>query len=301
MKIILSSDEKYLPHAAALIKSIYANTAAEVEINFLYLDLMPESIEKLRRFVVECNGCIKFIPVDISPIAGFPARGHISLSAYLRMLAPLYVESDQAVYLDVDTIVLADISTIMAGIRDDYYVYAVEEPNSEKYRLGFPPGKPYFNSGCMVMNLRLWRRDNLTDKLLARSAQFGWEQTYHDQDTMNYVLDGNFGLLHPRWNVHHAVADRRYWPKFSCYTQEQLEEAISKPGIVHFSFGKPWNYGCEHRFRHYYRQYRSQTPWEYSSPAGFTWEKFFIFYKNQISQMIPESIKRIIRNKKRDE
>lgn len=288
MRILLTTDNCYVPHAATLLASILTNSPENNRFILLYCDLNEENRNRLQDFVVQMGGELIAMQVDPSPFASFPARGHITRTAYLRMLASEYIQDDQVLYLDTDIVVLDSLIKLQKDMPPgDFPVWAVEEAARDfKLTLGFPPQKPYFNSGCLVLNLKKWRQESLSARLLERSAKFGHTQLFHDQDTLNYVIDGHFGILPPRWNVNHAVSDFEYWDQFTQYSRKELKAAAAHPGLVHYTYGKPWRYGCCHPYAPKYWTYRSLTPWPQSHPTDFSLEKFYLLQRFRLRHLI---------------
>jgi lipopolysaccharide biosynthesis glycosyltransferase len=107
----------------------------------------------------------------------------------------------------------------------------------------------YINSGVLVMNLDLMRRDNVQEKLVAM-AKHGIDGKrafrYPDQDVLNVVCHGKIKLLDLKFNTCpgtlesalNAEGDRIKIQEF--YGEKQLYDACSDPVIVHFFGEKPW-------------------------------------------------------------
>ncbi len=279
MRIVIAADDIYAIHAGVLLASLREH-APEAETVLLHTGMSPENLAKL--------AVSEAVMIPGGQLAGLPARGHITRTAYLRLLAADVLPDDRVLYLDTDTVAASSLSPLLeAEYSDDFYLYAAEEAAADfKGQIGMDAKTPYFNSGVMVMNLEKWRRDGFSAVVFERSRRFGSGQLFHDQDSLNAVLNGRFGLLDPRWNVNHGVVDSRYWGKFAVCRREELEAARRDPGIVHFSYGKPWEYGCPHPWRKLYWDFRKKSPWPEGKPSGFTWRKFFARRRAVLSEFL---------------
>src|SRR5690606_21515161 len=102
---------------------------------------------------------------------------HITRTSYIRLLLPelLPVDLRKVLYLDCDMIVQHSLlplwqtpldSFAFAAVRDRF----VQTVDSERGLLNYdsrriPAGTAYCNTGMLLMNLPIWRRDHLGAKL----------------------------------------------------------------------------------------------------------------------------------------
>lgn len=138
-------------------------------------------------------------------------------AVYLRLLIPrLCADLSKVLYLDCDTIVRHDVSGLFIDQSDRYSTLAVidkfetlrrSEPEAKK--LASPPlvmalnrsvdlHAPYFNSGVMLMNLDIWRKERIADKAMSIACLDDLHLRYEDQSTLNIVLNGQWGRLDDR-------------------------------------------------------------------------------------------------------
>jgi lipopolysaccharide biosynthesis glycosyltransferase len=113
---------------------------------------------------------------------------------------------DKIVYMDVDVVVLASLRELWNLPLNDYFVAAAPDHNmrlSHRRAIGLPEDFPYFNSGVLVMNLRKWREDKITEKLLPIAVEIKDNIDFPDQDVLNvYAHRNGFMELPEGWNVH---------------------------------------------------------------------------------------------------
>lgn len=296
MKILLTFDDRYAPHAATLMEELLAQASVPLGFAILHADsLTAPTVETLRRHFegrVEALDFHRVDPGSMERVTGKKDDGRVPVETYLRLFAPLFVQDEQVVYLDIDIICEGDIAAILDEVRAPRAVWAVSDYNERDRPLGLKPDKRlrtplggweaveagygqrrerlgmrfpmnYFNAGVMVMNLELWRREQLTARTLDYIASvdyLGW----YDQDALNHIVDSSQGTLPPVWNS----AGAAYGP-LSGYSPAQLREAREHPVLRHFvGPRKQWHYLAEHAAT--YWKYRPLTPWPARKPDDRT-------------------------------
>ena len=182
----------------------------------------------------------------------------IPLPAYFRLLLPEILPQDiyKVISLDPDTIVLKDLAKLWEIDMEDYQFLAVQEPDGpyviDCFRTFYPdlkdldfsqfqvtPEHKYFNSGVMVINIQKWRQDGVTEKALNFIESYF--PKYPDQDALNVVSAGQWGILDPRWNTTQAFYEKQ---KNNPYSPEIIDQVVRDPFIVHYTGqAKPWGTG----------------------------------------------------------
>ena len=273
MHVSVGADRRYIPHAATALASVLEH-GHDVHAHFLHAgELRPDEADALHRMVEQRGGTLSVHDVDPARIEGLPVFGENPVTMWLRTFLPeLVPDVSRMLYLDGDTLVVDDLAPLWQTDIEDHYVAAVTnvwEPWNEPYateKLGIPR---YFNSGVLLMNLDLMRRDDSPRALLevARSQEMPWG----DQDALNIVLGERRVELHPRWNAMNSVLT--FPEAFEVFGREQVEEARARPGIRHFegpSVNKPWHLLCAQPGRDEYLRHRAATPWPKVRKEGVT-------------------------------
>jgi lipopolysaccharide biosynthesis glycosyltransferase len=228
--------------------------------------------------MVERGGAgISFWEIADERIAGLPEMDFVTSAMWYRVFLPeLLPEVDRVLYLDVDTIALDLLEPLWAVDLAGSYVAAVTNVfylRSHAQRavdLGIAP-TDYFNSGVVLMNLELMRRDDSGRALLDYAVAHAPELAWPDQDALNVVLGKRRVSLHPRWNCMNSVLQFPW--SADVFGAEAVDEARSRPAIRHFegpTTNKPWHYGCESPMREVYFEHRRQTPWPSCRIEGVT-------------------------------
>ncbi len=194
----------------------------------------------------------------LAEVAGLPANNpwivHLSTSTYLRWLIPdvLPESADRVLYLDTDTIVLRSLRPLLEMDIQGHPLAGVLDMNSGEL-MGHHQIPAYINSGVLLMNLDVWRREALSRRCIAFAQAHPEQLRYADQCAVNLVLAGRVKLLDRRWNA----------PVAPIQGLEIREDAA----ILHFLTGdKPWQAWYSHpRGRDYWR-YLDVSPWAGARP-----------------------------------
>lgn len=128
----------------------------------------------------------------------------------------------------------------------------------------------YFNCGIMVMNLKKWREDGISDKLKKMIKNGEAKFFYEVQDELNVLMEGKVKILPPKYNCTTAIflfdyeTMKIYRRPSTCCSVEDFEYGKKHPLIVHFTKNqiiqpRPWIKGCTHPYRAYYEKAQSET------------------------------------------
>lgn len=274
MHIACSANSQYLPHAAAMLRSLLSQaSASRPQIHFLHDEAMPgEEISRLGEFVTAQGGTWQAHSISRERMQNYPQNWRFSREAWYRVLLPeVLPDVSRVLYLDADTIVMRSLDPLWATDLGEYTVGAVANPLYGFMDTGFihalelASTADYFNSGVLLMDLDRWRAQGLTQQLMDFIAEHGDAQQWPDQNALNAVLRGRWLPLAPRWNAQNVYFDLK--PAQLLCTPAQVREARSAPGIIHFVAPyKPWDYLCKHPYRQSYFDHLAATPWRDSVP-----------------------------------
>ena len=212
IEVMLVSDANYSAFLATTIVSILKNAAPDDSLRFHIVDAGLEeadraAIEELKTlrtfeavyYTPDLREYVKFLCDDISR---FPAVVNY------RLFAPsfLHEKFDKILYLDVDVVVLSSLRELWETPLDNLFLAASPDLNmrlSHRLALGLDENYLYFNSGALLMNLRKWREDGITEKLMRIALEIKKEIEFPDQDVLNvYAFRNGYQRLPEGWNVH---------------------------------------------------------------------------------------------------
>jgi lipopolysaccharide biosynthesis glycosyltransferase len=278
LHVSCAADARYVPHTAAMLHSVLTEGGfEEIRVHFLRgQGVTAEHARALTEMVSAHGGAISFLDVPGDRVTGLPTMDEIGPPMWNRFfLTELLPDVERILYLDADTIVLDSLQALWETDLDGCHVGAVTNVFQEDHiplpaRLGLEP-RDYFNSGVLLMNLDLMRRDGSTAALFEYARANAERLVWPDQDVLNAVLGPTRRRLAPRWNCMTSVL-RFPWAAY-VFSAEELEEARRRPAIRHFegpSVNKPWHILCDGDRREAYFRHRRQTPWPTVRREGVT-------------------------------
>jgi lipopolysaccharide biosynthesis glycosyltransferase len=276
---------EYLPHTATMLHSVLAQRdGLSVHVYHLHGPALPDKAARRLTEMVERNGgTISLVQIEDRDVADLPEivsrAGDWNSSAvagmwYRTFLPELLPDVERVLYLDADTVAIDSLRALWATELGDAYVGAVTnvwEPWNASYPESLGLSRPYFNSGVLLMNLELMRRDDCIGRIVRYGREHPDGLPWGDQDVLNVVLGERRVELHPRWNCMNSVLNFAWAAEV--FGAAAVDEARASPGIRHFegpSINKPWNVLCPWEGREVYRRHRRQTPWRWYMPEGVT-------------------------------
>jgi lipopolysaccharide biosynthesis glycosyltransferase len=271
-------DERYAQHCAVMLCSLFVNNPqAKFRIYLLTDGLKGSSARRLRTICTQFGHLLVITPVDTSVLSGARVSpdDHVSLATYYRILLPklLPLEVDKALFLDGDLIARRSIAEFYNQRLDNETHAAVPDPLGVEgikivcKRLGMPEGALYFNAGVLLLNIRLWRVENISERVLEHIKTHREKLEWWDQDALNAVLHSRWKACPAKWNAQPALF-RNYTAAELNLTDGDYREAVDNPCIVHFAGPiKPWMSRCTHPLKAEYYEYLRLTPWKRFRPA----------------------------------
>lgn len=253
MHIVAVSNDLYAKHTAVMLHSILENKNSDHHIKLYIIgNISNENQQRINRVTQKFGVTVQFYSVSNSIFKGFKLYGYFKKEAYYRILIPDLLDDDieKAIYLDSDIVVKDDITKLWNMNIDNYYLAAVQATGKcahkiRKKILGIPIDYKYFNSGVMVLNLKKWRKGNISSKVIEFARKNPAKLRFIDQDSLNAILYNNWLELSPIWN----------------YTTLFIKTNPQKdPSIIHFTGkSKPWS--SYHPLKKEYIKYEKKIRW----------------------------------------
>ncbi|EJL54860.1 LPS:glycosyltransferase [Rhizobium sp. CF122] len=244
MIVACAIDRRFAELAGVVIYSLELNgDVPDAEIYVIGDGLKQSDKDKIQ-------ACAKrrltFFDLDegtLKHIKGLPTNSNWSRVVYARLFFPNLLPADKGnlLYLDADTMIKGSLRPLQDLEMGSAVIAAAGGPSQLNANIGRPDEAFYFNSGVVLINLREWQSEGLSEKAIAllNSRPF----TFPDQDVLNLLSDGRTISLDPKWN-----AQRR-------------KSSNEDTRIVHFTHAKPNTTYCDHPEQALFLEYRSHTPW----------------------------------------
>lgn len=245
--IALAFTPNYFVPAATTLLSILNSSAPSDKYEAVVLlseELPQRMVEQLTHL-----GCgrinFRFINLQ-NALQDIYVDPRYTVAASYRLLLPqLLLEYDKIIYIDCDIIVrnsLAELyhTTILA---DKYYLAGVFEAVLDFQKKHLQDircdDKAYVNSGLLLMNLDLLRKDNIVDKFIEASRLDCWQ--FPDQDILNTICAGKILGLAPYNNGIRTFFLPQYKSIFLRHYTEEDWKKVHLYGNIHYTGGKPWD------------------------------------------------------------
>lgn len=272
INIVLATDESYAQHAAVVMASVLANTETPDKIRFYVIAdaVRAEKQKKLEDTVARWGSKVQFASLQNEAFKQAYVSGYLSRAAYFRLDIPTVLPEEvrKAIYLDCDLIVLQDIRALwdidlggfpLGAVEDLGVLASANKKRNKQEVFGWEEKYSYFNSGVLLLDLDLWRKEDYTNTLLELLAKKHYR--HHDQDALNELFMGKWQKLPLRWNVIPPVWHMNLLIIQQRKYRQQAKQAVRDRAILHYAGGyKPWEYKEYAGFNDVYYRYLAQTP-----------------------------------------
>ena len=204
LHIVTGADDNYAPGVLVLIASAaWHNPGAR----FTVLDM---GISDANRGRIDALGAalglrVARIVIDETRLAALPVvRAHLTRSTFLRLLIPdLMPAEHRVVYMDCDMAVTGSLQPLAALDLGNHPVAAVPDPSPDARELaatGTGLGG-YVNAGLLVMNLPVWRREDVAGQCIALLSDPARPLRAEDQSAVNIACRDRILPLPAEFNV----------------------------------------------------------------------------------------------------
>ncbi|MEL6957345.1 MAG: DUF4422 domain-containing protein [Pseudomonadota bacterium] len=277
--IALAADRTYLPHAAAMIRSVLdqADPNRAYDFVLLYSGIGTRGLEMLRE-VTNSHPNGQLIAVDVQGAFEDSYRSSSrapSNATYNRFLLFTLLQGfERVLYLDADVIALRDVAVIfdtdmgdaeLAGVTDWIMTRTLggpvptvepDVPDLRAYHLshlGLSEAQiaGYVNAGVLLLNFAAMPDPAARGAELMREATEG-RYLFRDQDILNMVFKDSLHQLDPRWNVFNT--GQGAYGKVPDAGRRAAFAAKAEPWLIHYADRdyKPWDHAAVPLAQHYW-------------------------------------------------
>lgn len=283
MDILYSSSDSYAFLTGISILSLLENNRECDAIHIYIMDNHISDINKnkLIEVVKEYRRDISFVPMpDMKELTGQEIdtrRWNISTFGRLYMASALPKTVHKVLNIDCDTIIVDTIEPLWNTDMTGKVFGGMLECINDRYRrnVGKNDGDYYLNGGIVFLNLDEVRVGNYERKFTDYITKYGSSLAYLDQDVLNGVVEQEKKVKLPmRYNAlsiyfyatYEQVLKIRRSKSQDFYSKEEFSEAISNPGLVHFTTCfldglRPWIKGNQHPYLKTFLKYKEMSPW----------------------------------------
>lgn len=190
-----------MPATAASIQSL-KRTQDGLLLTIYVVSTGLTEIQKSKFEAMAAGGLtVKVLDVPFPEYKNKAVDTYVSEAALLKFSLPdLFPDKEQILYLDGDTLVSSSLGSLFKTELGNRYAFVVRDIVAEMFhnhkRLGL---SRYFNSGVMLLNLKLMREHNLSEKLKRKKIKDPGK--FMDQDTFNSIFCENVIYGDARYNL----------------------------------------------------------------------------------------------------
>lgn len=278
LAVAYSTDDNYTKFLGISMLSLFENNTDFEKITVYIMDcgILEENRKRLTELAQKWGREVVFVSMSGAlETLGLRMGAHkISVASYARLFLTTVIpeDCDRIIYIDCDTIVMDSLRGMWETEMGDAYIAGVQDTVDKYFQqiIGLSPEIPYMNAGILLINLKAWREKDLPAKFREVIARFEGNVPHHDQGCINCACQENRVKLDVRYNFtsnmysfsSHTI--RKIYFLDSFYSQEEIDRAIAKPAIVHFTsglVGRPWEENCTHPMKDAFWHYAKQSPW----------------------------------------
>lgn len=254
--IIYSINNAYVPYLWCNIKSLEDFSSSQCNVYILHSGISEQNMENILSLQKE-NVCIYFVDmrqhIDKETQNAFALTEHFTIETYYRFFLPnIFPDLDKVLYIDADTLVLYDIKELCdidigdnyLGVTHDCEIMRACAISGDEYSDYFTKTlgvdvKQYFQAGVMIVNLKKWREDNITQKLIDGLKKIQTPK-FVDQDILNMICQKKVKFIPQNWNYtwHLPLIDKDYFNHIPTPYNLEYEQARFEPFIAHFTGNK---------------------------------------------------------------
>lgn len=270
LNIFFVVDKNYLIPFTVALTSILENNS-DLELNVFVIHEMDKNDQldtALVFFKENYNLSLKLIKIEDTYFEQFFTSNHITKTSYFRLLLGQFIPKyiTQGLYIDCDTVItgslknLCDYDFFDASKGTEISLLAVDDSKASKEierikRMGVDLTS-YFNAGVIYLNLKKWRVEQITEKMVAVGEKYHDQLTYHDQDILNIFFKDDKDVLDPVYNMDANLVH----PEL--------------PIVLHYlGLSKPWQFTDNGPYKKCYNNYLRLTPFKNLKTETITVEK----------------------------
>lgn len=264
MDILVTLNAGYLKQLTVLMRSLAAVHTEQITLHLAHSSLTDAQIAAVSEAVPGIR--IEPVRVEDAMPADVPVSGRYPREMYYRIFAARYLPQSlsRVLYLDPDIVVINPLTELYASELGDCYYAAASHVGKQfrflnEVRLSMPQGSPYINSGVMLMNLDLLRRQQRPEDIFDYVKKHKNSLMLPDQDVISAVYGDRIREIEPLlYNL-----SERYFNLYNLNPENRdkltLRWVEENTSIIHYcGRNKPWKDNYVGNFDMFYKRFEGE-------------------------------------------
>ncbi|HMC85573.1 MAG TPA: glycosyltransferase family 8 protein, partial [Chitinophagaceae bacterium] len=248
-------DERYLlPFYVTVTSLLNQSKTCEIFIHAIVTGLGSEAKRNIEYYINEIGASISFYEIDLGEVKKLviPRSGHFTSANYYRLFLPSMLSDriNKILYLDTDILVVNDVFELYSfDLGNNLIGAALDNEMPARPEIGFNTRGQYFNSGVLLINVKLWKTRLLKKALINYIINHPDLIKYVDQDALNVIVGKQWCRLDNRFNLMNEDVQRNG-------NSVEPDKYLADKTLIHYNgFYKPWEIECKHPFKQIYIQF----------------------------------------------
>lgn len=259
INLLVTLNEAYLPYLNALLDSIlYHNPNTYFTVYLLHSSIGLESVAETKA-LLGASGELIMIEANGEGLDDAPTTDRFPKEMYYRLFAAKYLPKnvERVLYLDPDIIVNGSIEELYRTPLDGFYLAAATHNGKfmrsiNGIRLKLKKGTPYINSGVLLINVSLLRKEQDYQKVIEYIKENKNRLFLPDQDVISalygdkiYELDTlRYNMTERLYRYHRLIGD-----------EKDLKWIRQHSVIIHYcGRNKPWKENYSGKLNVFYNE-----------------------------------------------
>jgi len=283
----IAFDKNYLTPFYTLLTSILLNNKGnQITIHAIVTGISDKEKEKIESYVKQNKANIFYYTIDEQTVKQFVVTSTWTSAVYYRLYFPLLVPDSvkRLLYIDTDTIVVNNLAELYTANLAHYPVGAIYDTWVKTApHLGITEEGEYFNSGVLLIDVRQWKAQQISEKAFAFLNAYPEKIKFVDQDALNAVLINNWQKLASKYNLMYSSIPEGM-------NKKEMNNYIADKVIIHFTLQRPWYLLCKNRYRELYFYYQQKSPADQMPKiVDFEWRKVPDLLKIRLTEFYNDS------------
>ena len=245
INLLVTIDKNYIPYMNVMISSLlFSNPETFFQIYIIQSSLSEEDVSETRK-ITDNRAEVILINAHEVNLENAPTTSRYPKEIYYRIFAAKYLPEnlDRILYLDPDIIVNGSLDELYDINMDGMYFAAASHNGNimhkvNEIRLDMEDDSPYINSGVMMINLRLLRKEQNYEEVFEFINKHKNHLILPDQDIISSLYGSK---IIPLDTYKYNMTERKYRIHSKKEGGLNIEWVRNNSVIIHFcGRNKPW-------------------------------------------------------------